>query len=198
MKRPPRLLLDCDGVLADFTGGALRVVRDVTKRHYNEVDVTTWEVLDSIFTKHPDDLRKREECEKRFNQEGFVSDLNPLPGSIQAVREMLDAGVDLHIVTSALHSSPTWVYERTCWLKKWYGIDKKRVHYTHTKYIIDGDLLVDDKPEHIKAWIEHRPGPGFLWSTGCNQYEKELDRLNSWGELLERVMLRGSRPRLQP
>ena len=44
----PRVLLDVDGVLADFLTPALAFVEKLTGKPYQEADMTTWDIFEVV------------------------------------------------------------------------------------------------------------------------------------------------------
>jgi 5'(3')-deoxyribonucleotidase len=73
-----------------------------------------------------------------------------------------------------------------------FSIDEQDVIHTHAKHVVNGDLFVDDKPEHIVAWgAKGRKTSAFLWDTHRNQMAEGLPRLSNWDELDELLESRG-------
>ena len=184
-----RLLCDCDGVLSDFVGGALDLYKLVTGQGLDRDTITDWDFTGNLpfATK-----AEKETYDKLLRAPGFAMNLKPLVNSQPAIALLQDL-TELHIVTSPLSGSATWAHERETWLKLHYGISHKRIVHIETKYILRGDLFVDDKHQNVRAWQEANPdGAAFLWDHPCNRGEetKDLDRLTSWGELIEMIKAR--------
>ena len=187
MKKKIRLLMDCDGVLADFVGGTAKLYNRITGRKLDPASIKVWDFTGSLEFETPE---QREYFEHLLRSPGFAMHLEPLSGSREAVA-ILKNLVDLHIVTSPLSDSTTWVHERVEWLKLHYGIDKKHIHHSDTKFVYSGDLFVDDKPEHVRAWDEENPnGMALLWSTPGNQGEKDVTYIGSWEGLIDLIKSR--------
>jgi len=161
----PTVLLDVDGVLADFTAAALELVRQVTGHRYDPSDVVTWEIFDSIPEK-----AAQEEVYRILKGPGGCTSIPLYPdaqGGVQALREV----ADIVIVTSPFTNAPTWTHERELWLKKHFGDFQSIIHTKH-KERIHGDFFIDDKPSHIKEWLDYwvRSGrdtnvTGMVWKT---------------------------------
>jgi 5'-nucleotidase len=84
-----------------------------------------------------------------LSEKDFFLNLQPLPGAIEGVQQLKDAGMDLYIVSTPFNG---YCDEKTQWVKKWFPwFDNKKLIFTHHKELIDMDLFFDDGPENIKA-----------------------------------------------
>jgi 5'(3')-deoxyribonucleotidase len=183
----PRVLLDCDGVLADFVGGYLGLL-DVTlgiKATYEQI--TRFDIGASLgLTKEQSSQMKRAvgSCEQ------FARCLAVCPGAVFGVRAIEEIA-DVYIVTSPFGSNPTWTHDREHWLKSNFDIPSKRVVHTAAKYLVRGDILVDDKTEALHPWMKENPGrlgPAVQWETPHNRNDDWLGvSTNNWSELREIV-----------
>jgi len=79
---------------------------------------------------------------------GFILGLQPVPGALQALHEMQEAGDDVWILTSPLTRYNNCVGEKFAWVDRHLGSDwVRRVILTKDKTMVRGDVLIDDKPE---------------------------------------------------
>jgi 5'(3')-deoxyribonucleotidase len=171
------ILLDVDGVLADFTGAVLRVGNKFSGMQKTHEDVTMWDIW-KVF---PD--RCKEDILKEVSSAGFCSGLECLPHAKKMVSNLREMG-DVYAVTSPWHSSPTWCWERTLWLLEHFGFEANQVVHTHEKRLVRGDVLIDDRVETIKAWdAEVGNILGILWDAPYNRSEKVHWRVKDWDEL---------------
>ena len=177
----PRVLLDVDGVLADFLTPALAFVKGVTGKTYQAADMTTWDIFEII----------GKEWEQPFfeacNRPGFAASLDVYPGAQEGVARLQEVA-EVYIVTSPLNHNPTWTHEREGWLLRHFGIPSNRVVHTSAKYLCVGDALVDDRPLNIRRWNEEHPtGAGLLWDASWNRSDKVGVRVRGWSELVNLV-----------
>ena len=100
----PAVLLDVDGVLADFTLAALKLVQLLTGRHYEPSDVTTWEIFDSI-----PEPEARHEVYRILKDVGGCASIPVYPEAIDGVRELRKLA-NIIAVTSHFRGSPTWAH----------------------------------------------------------------------------------------
>lgn len=170
----PRVLLDVDGVLADFLTPAVVILRRLTGKPYRPEDFHTWDLFETVGS----------EWEKPFfrecNRPGFAASLDPYPGAREGVLA-LRAVSELYIVTSPAHHSATWTYERERWLEKHFDIPPNRVVHTSAKYLCRGDLFIDDRPLNVEKWAaEHPTGKAILWDAPYNRSATHLSRVTDW------------------
>ena len=181
--RQLKILLDVDGPIADFVSAAVRVVNDLGGLSITPDDVTDWEVADFL----PEGLRQ--DFWDRVTAEGFCSDLEPVPGAVEAIGHLM-ANHDVYFVTSDMATSKTWAWERREWLKNYLGVSSKRVVHAHAKYLVAGDVFVDDKPDHVESWrAQHLGGRALLWSMPHNvkAQNRRIETVTSWPDVLREV-----------
>jgi 5'(3')-deoxyribonucleotidase len=182
MKRKrPRALVDCDGVLSDFFDGARKIIKELCGRDYKFEEITNWDIFSIV----PREIEK--ECFRRFARKDFCKNLNVLDGSQEGMKRLAEVA-DIYIVTSPMHTS-RWVFERTNWLKKHFNIQSTHLISAHCKYVVEGELLIDDRAANTKKWAEHHPdGVGVIWAAPHNVNDKiegNLIRTGSWDEVIE-------------
>lgn len=187
-----KIALDGDGLLVNFTAGALKVVEAVTGRRYAEADVTKFDFCDAL------GLSKSERSDVWRvigSQRGFVAALPPYPGARQGVRRLRDFG-DVICVTQPLASNPWWKAEREAWLALHVGIDV--VHHVDDKSTIEADLFGDDRAMHVRAWSAEWPeGTAVFWRTLHNRTEDVppgAHVTDSWDVLYQLAHEAASRP----
>jgi 5'(3')-deoxyribonucleotidase len=177
-----RLLVDVDDVLADFQTPVFEIIERVLGKTLTAYDYQIWD----MFTLFPEDEVKLIHAE--IEKPGFCLNLKPKPGSIEAIRK-LRTFVDVYPVTSPFHSEP-WVNERTKWLFQHFEFRKKEVTHTGSKFLVEGDAILEDNPEHITTWAEEHPGGlPMLWHVPNTRTMLHLDkyRVHSWDDVIKRV-----------
>jgi 5'(3')-deoxyribonucleotidase len=181
----PRALVDCDGVLSDFVSLALDYINKEQNTSYTPADLERlgWDFFHSITTP---------EIERKFwnavhDTPGMVLSMNVYAGAIEGIRALREVA-DVVVVT-APHHSRHWAYERSLWLMQHFDIDPKHVIHTHQKQFCRGDVLVDDRPQHISDWTEHHPGGhGILWAQPYNVDAGYFYRTSSWEDVCQIVI----------
>lgn len=197
MSNKKRILLDVDGVLADFTSGVLNVINAHFDTAHKPEHVTRFDIAASLgLSPEQASWFKRE----IGSHAQFARKLEPYPGAVEGYAR-LAAVADVFIVTSPWNSNPTWTHDREWWLKKHFAIPHSRVVHTSAKFLCAGDHLVDDKTEACVAWTDahdcvigeghasaRRTGYALRWSTLHNRLDEyDGETVHSWDELIARV-----------
>lgn len=145
----PRVLIDCDGVLSNFT-----------KQLFKYTKVEPFEFKEWGFI--GEDARMPwSKASTAAKTQYFCSTMEPYP----MARAFVNSFENFYVVTSPWHSSSFWVPERYRWLQKEVGVPPSKVVITSAKELIKGDFLIDDKAENIVKWCAAWPeGKGVLFS----------------------------------
>ncbi len=186
----PRVLLDCDGVLADFVGGVLPIVRQVTGRDYTHEDVAQYSFSDALgLTRNESEIV----LDRISSSPDFCASLKPFDHAQNGVAA-LHAIADVYIVTSPWNTNPTWTFQREAWLKRHFDIPSKRVVHTSAKHLCVGDMHVDDKTSTLVEWrASHPSGAAVQWSTPHNRKDEWTGKsTREWGDLARIIELRGT------
>lgn len=169
MRRKPEVLLDVDGVLADFVSAFLAAVEDATGTAYLPSDVTQWDIGKAIGLSP-----SAEACvyDRYVRARGFCAGIKPYPGAKDAVTALAEVA-EIYACTSPMKRAPFWKDERETWLAEHFGIDAHNVIFVHEKKMVRGAMIVDDKLAHVESWALHNPlGTGVLWKMPFNQTER--------------------------
>lgn len=181
LARPARVLLDCDGVMADFMGAVKPVIRDLIGRDLTDQDMPTWDLFEApVIKPHAAALRAA------VDQPGFCRNFAVLPGAQEGVQALRDLGAEVVCVTSPWPSSRTWAHDRMAWLEEHFGFTTKTVDQSSGKYRIDGDVFVDDHANNVVTWLnwdKRRHHAAVLWAQPYNTKD--------WAKLTGTHSLRG-------
>lgn len=172
------ILLDVDGVLADFHGGILELIRDLFGLNLTIQDFKNWDYTSALESE-----QMKKELREHIKQAGFISGLKPYPEAQEAVGK-LRALSEVYCVTSPNHTVPTWIPERYEWLTHYFSISPQDVILTGKKHLIDGDVMIDDHPGNVASWnTKHPNGFGYLWDR---PYTKDayLPRIDRWDDIV--------------
>jgi 5'(3')-deoxyribonucleotidase len=119
----PTVLLDVDGILADFAGALLRWAGPQYKRE----QLTEWDLTKALGL---------EDRQAPFDEYASV-------------------------VTSPYSAARLWTFERLRWLERHFGFSKYDVIFAKRKYLVRGDVMIDDGPHNIEEFV-NRGGRGVL------------------------------------
>jgi hypothetical protein len=142
-----RILLDCDGVLADFVGAVRKVAPSTPDPLLSYDFPIPW---------------------GEVAKEGFCASIEPLPGAKDFVDELFRQGHSIVCVTSPPWSSRTWAHERAVWLRENMGIRMGLVMHVPAclKHRVTGDVIIEDNERVIEQWQDSNPtGMTFLFNT---------------------------------
>ena len=141
------LYIDLDNTLVDFPSGIKRLKRGAREK----------------FEGHYDDAP------------GIFSLMDPLPGALEAYRE-LSEHFDTYILSTApWHNASAW-HDKVLWVQKHLGLTSESVAYkrlilSHHKNLNRGDFLVDDRSANGAGqfegeWLQFGPGAAFpTWAS---------------------------------
>ncbi|XP_060084120.1 5'(3')-deoxyribonucleotidase, mitochondrial-like [Ylistrum balloti] len=182
MERRLRVLVDMDQTIADFEGYFLTMYRKkFPDEPYIEMEDRRTFYLGDQYEKLKEGLKKK--VKSIYEAEGFFRDLPELPGACNAIKAM-DAmeGVDVFLCTSPLFQYQYSVKEKYEWVENHLGPDFiEKVILTRDKTVINGHLLIDDRPD-IKGACAKPTWEHILMDACHNKHMKRLKqrRLENW------------------
>ena len=193
MNKRIRILLDVDGVLADFVGHTMTLLDGLGIRLPNNGrdGFNTWDLLDVLPSNE-----SRSRCAWGWRERGWCVSMPPYPGAQQAVAN-LRTHADIVFVTAPMPYAPNWMFERTQWLMKEFDAKAHEIVHTTGKHNVWGDVLVEDKPSNLEEWLaEHPNGTGILCDAPYNRNwiipdTLRIIRTNDWANELYRISVGG-------
>ena len=176
------ILVDMDGVLADFEARFLEVWKKEFP-HHPHVPLEKRETF-YLEENYPGGLEK--EIESVFSAPGFFENLDIIPGSKETLAKMEAMGHEVFICTSPISKYENCILEKYHWVSKNLGYKwTRKMIVTKDKTLVFGDILIDDKPEQvglrIPAW-KH-----VLFEAPYNKHVKTKLRItwDNWEKILE-------------
>ena len=110
-----------------------------------------------------------------FEKKGFRPDLTldfskfePIPGALEAVKDLIEMGHDLFIATTPPWNHPDAWGQKRHWVEEHLPQLKRKMFLTHRKDLLIGDVLIDDSTyrgqRDFKGTFMHfRPNEGLDW-----------------------------------
>jgi len=177
-----RILVDMDGVIADFEGGFLAKFR---QRHA-DLPYIPLNQRNCFYVKeqYPEEIGPL--LEHIYLSKGFYLELPPIEGSLEALKELSEKDYEVYICTSPLLKNPYCLQEKYDWITNKLGGDwTKRVVIAKDKTIIQGDLLIDDKPD--VGGIQKPSWEHILYSQPYNKQVTSKRRLTwqNWKSIIK-------------
>ena len=178
-----RIGIDCDGVLRDFIPDLIDTIKETNPELSDKIlPVNSWEweswlpfwtedeTEDYVFVQHYKEL--------------FGRDSNPIKEAVEdwsilkawAIRN----GHTLCLVSAQRENCKEPTRQ---WLDK-YGFDFDEYNFTHDKWSIDVDVLIDDSPEKMNQFKDRSVAYGNpicfkqTWNPECQKKYMTIDRLS--------------------
>ena len=110
-----------------------------------------------------------------FKKKGFRPDLTldfskfePMPGALEAVKDLIEMGHDLFIATTPPWNHPDAWGQKRHWVEEHLPQLKRKMFLTHRKDLLIGDVLIDDSTyrgqrDFKGTFIHFRPNEGLGW-----------------------------------
>lgn len=144
----------------------------------------TWDLFDGM------QREQRAIINEVLAEPGFYAELRPFGSSIQAVKQMLAAGHEVHIVTSPMSSNRTCASDKLASIERYLGFwMRRRTIITDDKTVVHGDVLFDDRANIVGSmtptWTQ------VLVDAPHNRGDRpdllRIPRLRFWRSALEQI-----------
>ena len=181
-----RILIDVDGVVADFVDALLLKIRATLGREFTREQVTCFDIREALGLDRCEWLVVRD-C---IEAQGYCSKFMPYAGAIESVGRLAERH-EVFFATTPWRESVTWVHDRDRWLERWFGKKLgRRVVHTQYKRLLEADILVDDKTENCLEWLgERKEGAVALlfdrpWNASdVLPAEQSVIRVRTWDDV---------------
>ncbi len=170
-----RLLIDMDGVLVDLHGPWMSWINQEYGTNYTVQDINQWEI-----SKLPG------LCPKVYNYlrlPGTFSEAPAITWSRYYLQKLYSEGHEIIICTAAICGFE----EKLQWIKKHIPFIKPEdVVFTYKKYLVQGDVLLDDKTQNLEEFATHGSGIGIAFTAAHNQ-DWTGPRVASWEQFYNTI-----------
>ncbi len=180
----PVLLLDMDGIIADFDRFSLDT--------YNRIHRTNWSVADVHLHIGDHEVINPEidakAIRRPFKEPGAFISLPVIPGSQEAVAKLLEY-FTIFVVTTQYYGNPTCVHEKHVWLQRHFPAIADQGIYTKHKPQVKGDILVDDRPINCAQYKAANPQAktaSLIYAWSGNTHADIMAA--SWTELANKII----------
>lgn len=146
-----RILLDVDGVVANFMSRVCSAIFASEGTFYTPSDFRKWDLSATLSSEEQASV-KLATWEKHW-----CYLIRPYEGAREFADQLRTLG-DVRAVTAAMSRSPYWHRERRTWLADRVSIPEEHVVFCpgEEKTYHDGDVLIEDRLETCIAWKAYR------------------------------------------
>ena len=180
-----RILLDIDGVCADFITPCLAAIKTYTGQEYTADAIDDWDIMKALCIPGTD----AGAIYKSMQVPGLCLNIPVYEGAVAGVKRLRELG-EVWAVTSPFGGSH-WMHERDQWLIEKLGFNKDDILHvrSNTKHGITGDFLIEDKTSTLVKWCAHHPkGQGILFRRSYNERDGwEGTSANTWDGIVAAV-----------
>ena len=178
-----RIGIDIDCVLRDFIGNLKSHIEDKHPEYVDKILPSKswhWKKWLPFWT--------NEQTEEYIYEENYIELFGPNVKPIKSSTEDWDGIIDWskennHDLVIISAQKPHTQKLTDDWLDFW-GFDIEERHYTHQKYLIDVDVLVDDSPTKLMDFKNLSINNGTpicynqYWNRVCRKFMISIDRLS--------------------
>lgn len=170
------IIMDVDGVVADFVGGCVEVLGLPSDF---EQHLTQWEFIEGL-PEHEKALLRR-----WLKLPSFWSELAVMPLAQLGIEELRRAGHHIIWATSPWKSCREWAYQRREWLRRnHFLLNEDDLVFTSNKRVIAGTLIIDDRLKHIAEWHVAQGGRGLIFDHPYNRnYTPSYAERFTWAQV---------------
>lgn len=169
------VLVDMDGVLADFDGATLAYLAE----HHSEIPLSGRHNF--YIREDYEDAAHQAIINELHSSQNFFTNLPPIVGALDGWQRLIDLGYEPRVCSSPLSMHQWCEEEKRAWLRQYFGEDVVRDAYiTKHKELCDGIALIDDRPVVKNA--EQAPWQHILFDASYNRGETNELRMMGWDD----------------
>lgn len=145
------IAVDCDGVLADFSGKIVSEINLYCGSSHTVNDIKEFSIASSLNV-------SEERIRGIVSRKGFCASIPQYDGAKNFISVLQKYG-DVIVCTSP-YDSKHWIKERLVWLKSELDIDSNHVMFCPSgfKRLFAADILIEDKLSTCVEWVNARIG----------------------------------------
>ena len=176
------LLFDLDGVIVDLENWFYDRWSDL----YPDEPLRPREERTKFYLSEDNPPEYKERLEALLCQEGAFSEPKPMPGAIEAIKEIAQFG-EVFFCTAPMFSNPTCMPDKVAWIEKHFGDETwtHRIIIAKDKTAAYGHYLFDDRAE-----VEGRLHPMWehvVFDNPTNRHIRTARRVLDWEDAVRFV-----------
>ena len=168
-----RILIDMDDVITCYLEDVVKEYNRIYGTSHSIEEITSWEIPSSfeygLFSVH--------------KQTDVLTTITPKLDSIEYINKWIDEGYSVFIVSDCCNCADLYG-EKLEWLKTYIPkFDLSHFIPCKEKYVISGDVLIDDNLDNLEKWSLHNPyGMDLLMTAQHNKEIQDERRIYSFEE----------------
>lgn len=174
MSRPFDLLLDMDDVIADLTVHLWHFTQGLGIA-YDIDDISA--ITHRFSSNHVPCPDQRQMVRDIVESEGFFRRLPVMPGAVEGVQSLLDAGINVTVCSKPLETSPSCASDKYEWLREHFPMLASTAILAPDKNRVVGDVLLDDAPPPS---TRHRVWSPVVFPAPFNSHPGVYEGLPRW------------------
>ena len=180
-----RIMMDLDGVVYDFTRSLAEYIHDVDGRVFSPVP-SCWSFYEVDWGMPVDEFLRF--CHDGVNAGYVFAYGDPIPGSMEALNWLKDAGHTIHLITDRHYGSRA-KSNTEIWLNQW-SVPCDSLSFSVDKTIMRCDMGLDDRPKNVDA-MRSVGIEAYLFDCGRTDQAGHPYMVKGWDEFLGKVESRG-------
>ena len=171
------IFVDMDEVIADAYGAHLELYNSEFDAQLRLEDCYGKEAWQCVPEPHQASIKEH------TWRVGFFKDLKVIPDSQEVLYE-LSKKHEVYIASAAMEF-PNSLKEKSDWLDEFFPfIPWKRRILCGDKFILKGDLLIDDRSRNL----QHFDGRSIMFTSPHNTNTTDFERANNWKEIADKLL----------
>lgn len=168
-----RILIDMDDTITNFLEEVINEYNKTYGTNHSIKEVTEWVIPSSFEYGLFSVLEKTD----------ILTTITPKLDSIEYINEWIDEGYDVFIVSDCGNCADSYG-KKLEWLKTYIPkFDLSHFIPCKEKYVISGDVLIDDNLDNLEKWSLHNPyGMDLLMTAQHNKEIQDERRIYSFEE----------------
>ncbi len=174
------ILIDADGVLEDLSQKWVEYLNEKYGTSVRYEDLTEWDMTAAFPS------LTREQVYVIDRDEEFYSRLEPIPGAVTAVKQLLEDGHEIYIVTTTPYQVVRAKLDRAIF-RFFPFLTWMNVVITSNKHLIRGDVLIDDGVHNLLGGEYRKILVSAPYNMDYNAEANDMIRVGSWKEIYRAV-----------
>jgi 5'(3')-deoxyribonucleotidase len=172
------IMCDIDGVLNNLIEKTLELYNSRSDRNIQISDITTYNFFDCL--SHED----AQGIMSLFKEKTLWDSLKPLPGSQNAIKQLIKKGHQIYLATATDPINFSWKID---WLKQYFSfIPSDNVIRIMNKNLLKCDVLIDDSLDNLTNVSCDRIALDYPWNQSKSKdYVYDIKRAYSWNDIVD-------------